>query len=506
MPRTKPLVRSSAALWDTLKARAGLKISRKPKALASYDDAIDAQLRTRLGLPATGSFRRLLIEQAVSVEELLTAFLQAAAPFSQMLNRILQLYQAAAAKHGEKNLELAIQFGRLKDQKLKFDLKAFTRQVKVIEKALITLNARKWTDNDLFGIQSLIPTDVRSAERPKGSKSAFDTWIADYRTATHSFPAMPPFQRVGKPDLDEFLLTIAYDFNAFISRARELFGTYDGINDAILPDEPADRPWPATLVKGAAHDRWPVYFAKGLQILCESLIARPDDASSLLILQNVKSRLDALRVERVTHEERLERLLEVLSLPVWKRREAMYSVWVCAASVLDLRHCEIRYDVKDGKLEFPFAARRIATITQAQRPGRRLEFWSELRTPARDLAGKRKAAIQPDYRYRSIQGEGEPVDVAIIECKQYKKSSASNFSAALADYARACPTATVILCNYGPVLPNVLDRVKEIEQSRPIEVVVLNCWVTATNETPCASNSSTSLAKSASDRVSRSTL
>src|SRR5258708_29214558 len=33
--------------------------------------------------------------------------------------------------------------------------------------------------------------------------------------------------------------------------------------------------------------------------------------------------------------------------------------------------------------------------------------------------------------------------------------------------------------------------------SRPIEVVVLNCWVTETNDTPCASNSSTSLAKSA---------
>ena len=37
-------------------------------------------------------------------------------------------------------------------------------------------------------------------------------------------------------------------------------------------------------------------------------------------------------------------------------------------------------------------------------------------------------------------------------------------------------------------------------------VVVLKLWVTETNETPWASNSSTSLAKSASERVSRSTL
>ena len=42
--------------------------------------------------------------------------------------------------------------------------------------------------------------------------------------------------------------------------------------------------------------------------------------------------------------------------------------------------------------------------------------------------------------------------------------------------------------------------------SRPIEVVVLNCWVTETNDTPQRSNTSTILAKSPSERVSRSTL
>jgi hypothetical protein len=36
--------------------------------------------------------------------------------------------------------------------------------------------------------------------------------------------------------------------------------------------------------------------------------------------------------------------------------------------------------------------------------------------------------------------------------------------------------------------------------SRPIEVVVLNCCVTETNDTLCLSNSSTSFAKSASER------
>src|SRR5207253_2705560 len=42
--------------------------------------------------------------------------------------------------------------------------------------------------------------------------------------------------------------------------------------------------------------------------------------------------------------------------------------------------------------------------------------------------------------------------------------------------------------------------------SRPIEVVVLNCCVTATKVIPWRSSSSTILAKSISERVSRSTL
>ena len=42
--------------------------------------------------------------------------------------------------------------------------------------------------------------------------------------------------------------------------------------------------------------------------------------------------------------------------------------------------------------------------------------------------------------------------------------------------------------------------------SLPIECVVLNCCVTDTNDTPCASNTSTSFEKSVSDRLRRSTL
>ncbi len=41
---------------------------------------------------------------------------------------------------------------------------------------------------------------------------------------------------------------------------------------------------------------------------------------------------------------------------------------------------------------------------------------------------------------------------------------------------------------------------------RPIELVVLNCWVTETNDTPLRSNASMIRAKSISERLRRSTL
>ena len=53
---------------------------------------------------------------------------------------------------------------------------------------------------------------------------------------------------------------------------------------------------------------------------------------------------------------------------------------------------------------------------------------------------------------------------------------------------------------------NCANESSTFRVSRPIEVVVLNCCVTETNDTPCASKTSTILAKSASERVSRSTL
>lgn len=70
--------------------------------------------------------------------------------------------------------------------------------------------------------------------------------------------------------------------------------------------------------------------------------------------------------------------------------------------------------------------------------------------------------MQPDYRLRAAgAGPAATTDFLVVECKQYKRSSKRNFSAALTDYARASPFAQVVLVNYGPVLPSVLATVPD---------------------------------------------
>src|SRR5205085_9943946 len=78
----------------------------------------------------------------------------------------------------------------------------------------------------------------------------------------------------------------------------------------------------------------------------------------------------------------------------------------------------------------------------------------------------------------------------------------------------AHPHALLLRCGYlvpdaftGDLPLELGKRQQHIEcQAVPIELVVLNCCVTETNDTASASKSSTNRAKSARERVSRSTL
>jgi hypothetical protein len=391
-------MRSAVGLWDSLRQSAGLQVSRNPKSLRGYDDVISTQLRMKLFGDAAGNFRKLIVERHISLDHLLTAFLQATAPFSRMLNRILQMYQAAAAVEGQENLKMVIQLDQMKRQKLEFDLEEFTKQVRAFEAATLSEQLRFWPQNEMWRLHSVLFPDGRAREDHISPSAPAADWLAHYKgNRTHEFPALPEFQKLGIDWVDELLLKLGDDLNAFLARGRELFGTYSNLSDPIsVPVELDDPLWPASVVRVVAHDFWPATVVIGLQRLCDQLKEDPRSGTALSAMSEIRDLVDNLKTTRTTQEEKIKKLLDVLNLPVWKKREAMYSVWICAAALLDLRDCRVEYQVSNGCLEFPFRPRKIAIISQPEKPKQKIEFWSELRTPATELVGKRKSAIQPD--------------------------------------------------------------------------------------------------------------
>jgi hypothetical protein len=92
---------------------------------------------------------------------------------------------------------------------------------------------------------------------------------------------------------------------------------------------------------------------------------------------------------------------------------------------------------------------------------------AELRSPlARPVGRGRKAGIQPDYVLVTPPVTAASSAIAVIECKQYRRASPTNFSSALRDYAAGHPNARVLLANYGPGQAAILDRVPLPDRSR----------------------------------------
>ena len=158
------------------------------------------------------------------------------------------------------------------------------------------------------------------------------------------------------------------------------------------------------------------------------------------------------------HQHELAQVLwAVLSLPFWERRHELYSTWVFTQILEAMEPLHIRVHAVNGSLKFSFSGSHLATVDDLQP---RVHVWAELRSPLEDPRGKsRRGAIQPDYSLITDPVTAPEASILEIECKQYLKPSARNFSDALTDYANGRQNAQVILVNYGEANDSILDRV-----------------------------------------------
>lgn len=146
----------------------------------------------------------------------------------------------------------------------------------------------------------------------------------------------------------------------------------------------------------------------------------------------------------------------ILSLPIWKKRYELYSVWIATEIIKALHGHDIELHHDNGQIAFAFRETLIATIHSAKDP---FTLISERRVSLLDPIGKgRTNSVQPDYGLWKTE-RGQEVCAMVIEVKHYKKSSRRNFVDLFIDYARAFCRADIYLVNHGPII-KIVEGVK----------------------------------------------
>lgn len=187
-------------------------------------------------------------------------------------------------------------------------------------------------------------------------------------------------------------------------------------------------------------------------------------------MEYIRSRLDKVPPAPPV-QKRVRQLLDLLDFPVWRRRHELYSVWVATlvrrAAAAVRPPIDWKWRPEGGVLSFAFAG---AVIAELNGNGQTAYFWAELRRKAQGQSRKGRRHVQPDYTLLlGPERQSSPAGL-VVECKQYRRPSASNFTGALEDYASTHEFAPVALVNYGPVGNAAVALADTLSSARPSPV------------------------------------
>ena len=216
--------------------------------------------------------------------------------------------------------------------------------------------------------------------------------------------------------------------------------------------------WSLHRILAAQHDR----MSWGLLLMLWQLydLAPREPSARAQFAEIVKNRVSAT-IDIQSRDVPLQLVEEFLELPLWRFRHQLYSVWqVSAVEAACDGRAPFRLESVNGHIEFAFSTTVVATLTTEFDD---LELVAELKTTAQDgvkLLGKsRVASIQPDY---AIRRKSTKEVLYVLEAKQYRTGSKSNFSKALHDYAAVHQEALVAVANYGSMPSQMLEAVDEL--------------------------------------------
>ncbi len=400
---TDPIHTSAAAVWADLKARGGLEPDGR-------DEGLEETLRVRLS-PLASSLTAAL--DATSTDELIRALFDALHPYAEMFRDTLSFFEKAGARHGRQQWRLSvgetpIELQHFRDFLQKWDTVEGDLAVPAVDFEANGVHWNAWRVHPpLFDVA----TGAARNEIPVGDTET-DRWLADYRRGhLQPFPTslMPERLEAGFFELSALAVVALENVRAvtdhrdglriYLNAAMRGEGRRDGLSLPSLALRETDL-WFGSLIAGLAYAR----------TLPET--ARHDVGSAL-------SRVWAAYPIR-HHRARItmSELLEILSLPVWRKRHELYAVWIATeiVSAIPDHDYEIHHD--QGRIVFAFRETLLATISTA-RP--RVRLLGERKTPLAHPVGKGKSRnVQPDFGLWKSQGGVEECGL-VIEVKHYKE-------------------------------------------------------------------------------------
>lgn len=450
-PRRRP-ISAALAFWQEVCQRGGLN-RRRRNGEAGFDGGFEAAVHSALGLPEGQPIRSALTAANVELVPLVGAVLTAAAPWSAMMREVLEMLEQSGSSHSGDSVALRLKKTNI-DPKLALTLDAFRRQTAKAERVVALSPDRRWGEvswSDLRRVEDLSNIPPYNQRFRALSEPPIARWAQAFvlqRRSRGDAPLTPPPppQPTGVVAYDEARGMAHAWLESALSVARSIGRTSEDRHRAL---QSKDRALPAGW---SSND----LLALELDYLGHTLLAQLETAADLLApdaLDRVGRRLRAI-LSAASHgqpvETLREQLLDILDLPLWKRRHDLYSVWI-GARIAKLADDPREWILTNGALDFSFGASALARFTPEHRftPRGEIVLWSELRQTIDNPIGRsRKKHVQPDYSVVAHSTDSLPVGL-VVECKQYWKPSAGNFRAALIDYARAHASASVLLANYG---------------------------------------------------------
>ncbi|GAB5379680.1 MAG: hypothetical protein Alis3KO_05710 [Aliiglaciecola sp.] len=477
LAQKEQILSSTVDVWQAFQSLSGIDTTESnPNGKHHYDEDIIEAVHNAFFPEQSGDLTSLFTKkpERVSAEQLIRFLLSQLEPFSLMTKDILELLSAAGAQRGQDNIKISFNFDR-DSEPLDLLLSEFSEQIQTLSYNTAVIQERVWDYQalwEIFRIAGPHLADYGVHDAGGAHSNAYlRQWLKNYSENGVYDLVIPSRAKSGIQTLDDQLKPIFDVVNSILSAIMEYASDREKLRSIPREKEESDKKTTGFSFNELQHiesDYWAGATIDWIDRVLRAINEAnqlSDDSKRNELLTDVYSGLEKV-IPKANGEKFVKQLtrqlLEILNLPIWKKRHDVYAVWVGSQIWQALKNdWHFKFHLKDQTLNFAFSGSHLATLYKDD-CNEVLAFWTELRTEHKDLpSGKRKNAIQPDYRIVAAPFENAGTSLLVVEVKQYKRASKSNFVDAVEDYSAACSDAAVILVNYGGVSESIRNALTD---------------------------------------------